>query len=523
KAEHRTLRTHYAVKLLHAQYSADEVAVERFRHEAIACSRLQHENIVFVTDFGFEEGLGLYITMEFLDGLPLGTLLRRKTRLPLGQVVRIADQIAAAMSAAHRLDIIHRDLKPDNVVVLDDSLRPDSIKVLDFGIAKVRSSDQRSLTNVGEAIGTPAYMSPESLVDKDKVGGSSDIYALGCLIYEMITGNPPFWEGSDFQILSAHVTQTPALLSEHIPELAGTAAEGLVASMLGKRPADRPESMESVREELQDAIYELVEKGIEGAEYRAEQSERNRRSGDWDTLTVSDHTIRMTGVVQRIRELAPDSASAALLSGLPDSMSGSVTCLAVWGIIQHELIESVPDSEAFDRAVNQALLLTQAVLESNPGARRSRNQARYFRGMQMVFEQLSKERLRILVRELRPLASNPLFPSDLLPRENSGSWSAFRALLSTEISLRGFRRKDGSFGAEPDGILSARRRDEPHEDGEGNDLPLMDKLKQDLSVRSVKSVLLHDLTASGKRRALREVEAGDSDGDAGKENPPDED
>ena len=502
KAEHKTLRTHYAIKILHAQYSTDEVAVERFRHEAIACSRLRHENVVFITDFGFEDDLGLFITMEHLDGVPLGKLIRRKGQLELGRTVRIGEQIAAAMAAAHRLKIIHRDLKPDNVMIMSDADRTDFVKVLDFGIAKVRDDTERSLTNAGEAVGTPAYMSPESLVDKDNVGGSSDIYALGCVLYEMLTGNPPFWKGSDFQILSAHVTETPDPVSDHRPELKGRLLEELLTSMLAKRPSERPETMDVVREKLQASIFELIEKGTPGAEYTADPHDWNRRSGEWETTTMSDHTIRLTGVVQRIREVAPASAAASLLSMIPEGMSGSLLCLALWGIVQHELVEFDPESEEFASAVDQVLLITQAVLESNPGERRSRNQARYFRSIEMLFNHLSKDRMRVLVRELRPLASNPLFPSKLLPHENSGSWSALRALLSTEISLRGFRRKDGSFTTDGDAVISAQKAKDAPADEELKAMPLMDKLKQDVSIRNMKAVLLHEIGSTGKHPIL---------------------
>jgi len=496
KAEHRTLRTHYAVKILHGQYSADEVAVERFRQEAIACSRLRHENSVFITDFGFEEELGLFLTMEFLQGIPLGTLIRRSGQLELGRTVRIAEQIASAMSAAHRLDIIHRDLKPDNVMILDDPGRADFVKVLDFGIAKIRGESNENLTNAGEAVGTPSYMSPESLVDQDNVGSSTDIYALGCLLYEMLVGTPPFWKGSDFQILSAHVTQTPAPISNHRPELKDRLLEQLVSQMLEKRPEDRPDSMEEVRELLQGAIYELVELGLPGSEYLPPAPDWNHRSGKWETVTVSEHTIRITGVIQRIIEVAPQSVAAQMIAAMPEGMSGSLLSLALWGVVQHDLLENEPDSEAFRLAVDQTLLLTQAVLESNPGDLRTRNQNRFFRGIDMVIGELSKERARILIRELRPLGSNRLFPSALLPKENSGSWSSIRALLSTELSL-------SSFSWRSDRDASAR---DTARDDAARTSSLMDKLKQDVSLSSMRAVLLHDLSGKNEGGSYPEDE-----------------
>jgi len=496
KAEHRTLRTHYAVKILHGQYSSDEIAVERFRQEAIACSKLRHENVVFITDFGFVDDIGLFITMEYLDGIPLGTMIRRKGQLEYGRAARIVDQIAAAMSAAHRLGIIHRDLKPDNVMVLADPSRSDFVKVLDFGIAKIRSNTEAGLTNAGEAVGTPSYMSPESLVDKEQVKEGTDIYSLGCLLYEMLSGNPPFWKGSDFQILSAHVTDTPDPIGDHRSELSGRLLEKLLSEMLAKQPENRPPTMDAIRVRLQAAIFELVEEGVPGAEYSADSHDWNRRSGGWESVTSSEHTIKLTGVVKRIREVAPTSSAADLITSMPENMSGRLMSLALWGVVQHELIESAPESKGFQVAVDQTLLLTQAVLDSNPGARRTRDQNRFFRGIEMTLPQLSNESARILIRELRPLGSHALFPSSLLPQDNSGSWSAIRQLLSTEISLRGFRRKDGSFSV----------AEEPTEDEPADPTPLIQKLQRDVSIRNMKAVLLHDLTGTQSPTDAHETE-----------------
>ena len=499
QAEHRTLRTSYAVKILHGQFSSDEVAVERFRQEAISCSQLRHENVVFVTDFGFIDDLGLFITMEFLDGIPLGKLISRQGQLGFGRTVRIAEQIASAMSAAHRLQIVHRDLKPDNVMVLNDPTRADFIKVLDFGIAKVRGADS-GLTNIGEAVGTPCYMSPESLVAKDEVGPATDIYALGCLLYEMLTGHPPFWQGSDFQILSAHVSETPAPVWKQRPELQGFRLADLIDDMLRKRPEDRPTSMQVVREELQAALMELVDKGVPSADYIPGAIDWSRTTGEVEAPIMLEQTIRLTGVVPRLREAAPNSTASELLDKLPETVSGSLLSLALWGVLQNELLENPVGSTEFQGAIDQTLLLTQAVLDSHHGEQRTRNQARFFRGIEFLLPQLSRDRSQILIRELRPLGSHPLFPAALLKQEHSGSWSAIRALLSTEISLRGFRRSDGELQFEDDTRTSERSSASSTSQAVVSlkHMSLMDKLKQDVSVKSFKSVLLHEI--GSKRR-----------------------
>ncbi len=491
KGVHRTLRTPFAVKVLHPQYSSDEDAVERFRLEAVACSRLRHENIVFVTDFGFEESLGLYIAMEFLDGRSLGRILRRDGPLTLGRMARIGEQISSAMAAAHRLDVVHRDLKPDNVFVLSDPGRQDFVKVLDFGIAKVRDADGRELTGEGHAVGTPRYMAPEQLMHRDHIGARTDIYALGCMFYAMLTGSPPFVEGSDFEILNCHVREIPKPIEEHLPELAGTRMATLIAQMLRKHYRKRPDSMEEVRERLQEAILELMAAGVPGAEYvpRTVEEAASVQTGEFAAV-LSAHPVRMSQVISRIKMAAPDSPSAALLAALPSvgALQGEVLCLALWGIIQQDLIDAELDSPLFDQTADQLLLLLQAVLESHDGQRPSQTQARVFRSLKNLLALLPRDRRRRIARALRPLAGNPLFPVSLLPGENTGSWSTIKAVLGTEITLPGLRRKEQDPAQKEEQERLAR-------------LSLKEKLQQDVSLTSLRAVLAHDITLFGNTAA----------------------
>ena len=491
KAMHRTLRTPFAVKVLHPQFSSDEAAVERFRLEAVACSRLRHENIVFVTDFGFEDGLGLYIAMEYLHGSSLGRLLRRDGPVSLGRMARVGEQISSAMAAAHRLDVVHRDLKPDNVHVLDDPGRQDFVKVLDFGIAKIRDADGRDLTGDGHAVGTPRYMAPEQLMHRDHIGARTDIYALGCIFYAMLTGSPPFVEGSDFEILNCHVKEPPKPIQEHLPELTDTRMAALIAQMLRKNYGKRPESMDEVRERLQEAILELMAAGVPGAEYvpRTVEEAASVQTGEFAAV-LSAHPLRMTQVISRIRLAAPDSPSAALLAALPSvgALQGEVLCLALWGIIQQDLMDAKLDSSLFEQTTDQLLLLLQAVLESHDGSRPSQTQARVFRSLKNLLQLLPKERRRHISRALRPLAGNPLFPGSLVPGENTGSWSSIKAVLGAEITLPGLRRR----ALDPE-EAAAREA----EQGRLSQLSLTDKLKQDLSLASLRAVLTHDITLFG--------------------------
>jgi len=508
KALHCTLRTPYALKILHPQFSSDEAAVERFRLEAVACSKLKHENIVFVTDFGFEDELGLYIAMEFLDGLPLSQVIRQSKSLSPGRMARIGQQMADGMAAAHRLDIVHRDLKPDNIIVLSDPSRRDFVKILDFGIAKVRDSDERGLTGAGSAVGTPRYMAPEQLMDKGKVGAASDIYAMGCVFYAMLTGKPPFTEGSDFEILTAQVTKKPEPLATHRPELKGTPLEKLVHSMLKKQITNRPKSMDEVRDRLAKAIHEMRAAGVPGSEYqlRASDSFLPQETDIPTPGPVSVHTVRMTNVIRRIREKDPTSPAAVLLAALPSvgALQGEVLCLALWGILQQDVLDADLSSPSFERTTDQLLLLLQAVLESHPGPRASSTQSKIFRSLQNLLKLLPRKRRIEIVKALRPLASHLLFPQDILPSENSGSWENVKAVLSKEITLPSLsglklRSDTGKFPT-----LSAKPTVQ-----DLNTMSLIDKLRQDVSVASITSVLKHDITLTGTNIAALRDEIGD--------------
>ena len=480
KALHCTLRTPYALKILHPQFSSDEAAVERFRLEAIACSNLKHENIVFVTDFGFEEELGLYIAMEFLDGLPLTHVIRQNGPLPPGRMVRIGEQMADAMAAAHRLQIVHRDLKPDNIVILSDP--------------KVRDSEDRELTAAGSAVGTPRYMAPEQLMDKGNVDAAADIYAMGCVFYAMLAGRPPFVEGSDFEILTAQVTKKPERLGDLRPDLKDTPLTKLVHQMLKKQVRNRPESMEAVRDGLRGAIQQMRAAGVPGSEYQFSTAEPIVRPAvsEEPSGPVSVHTVRMTAVIRRIREKDPTSPAAVLLAALPSvgALQGEILCLALWGILQQDVLDTDIDSPDFERSNHQLLLLLQAVLESHPGPRASSTQAKIFRSLQNLLNLLPRTRRSELIKTLRPLASHELFPQNLLPSENAGSWENVKAVLSKEITLPSLadlklRTDTGSFP-----------KIDPT-DSELKKMGLLEKLRQDVSMRSLKSVLRHDLSQSG--------------------------
>ncbi|MCS6911990.1 MAG: protein kinase [Myxococcota bacterium] len=446
RAEHRALKTHYAVKVLHPQFSQNPATVERFRREAVAASRLRHENVVFVTDFGVQEGLGIYIVMELLEGDSLKEVLRECGRIPIGRLGRIADQVCDAMAAAHRLDIVHRDLKPDNIVLLRDPNRRDFIKVLDFGIAHIKDAADDVVNESAVTVGTPAYIAPEQVVGKpEAIGPAADIYSLGIIFFELLTGTLPFARGaSDMDLLTAHVTQPAPLLSERYPALAGTKVEALIASMMEKKPERRPTSMLEVRARLAEAIRELRERGDPDAFYGIDEGVPMVMPPPPSTpVPISEHSsspsLHITSLVRKIKQDAPDSPAAALLSALPnaDRMGGEAIALALWGMLQGELLDAPIESERFRQALKHFALLMEAVVFAHGGSQPTESQQKVFRALKNLMTLAPKDRQTLLLEALQNLLHHPIFPKDILPKDDKGGWQALRSVMGKEIKLFG--------------------------------------------------------------------------------------
>jgi len=252
-AEHETLPRRFAIKVLKSEYLSNELFVERFRREAIASSRVVHPNIVYITDFGRLPEGNFYIVMEFLEGTGLDKLLESQGRIPLTRALPILIQLADALDHTHKMGVIHRDLKAENVLLVEERNRIDVVKILDFGIARLMVPDctNSRITSQGQVFGTPEYMSPEQASDKS-IDGRSDLYSLGVLAFELVTGQPPFLSENPSDILHAHLKQMPPPPSSlvpdsHIPRV----FDGVVLRCLAKKPGERYASAGEVRADLQ--------------------------------------------------------------------------------------------------------------------------------------------------------------------------------------------------------------------------------------------------------------------------------
>ncbi|MBK9516789.1 MAG: serine/threonine protein kinase [Anaeromyxobacter sp.] len=244
--EHATLGRRCAVKVLHADRAIDPELVERFRQEAQAASRIAHENVVEVVDYGQDEGGDLYYVMEMLEGRTLGQLMRQEGPLPVPRALALLEQLCRALEAAHARGVVHRDVKPANILV---ELLPDGterVKLIDFGISHVPGADR--MTRDGEIIGTPEYMAPEQATG-GQVDPLTDVYAVGVLAFELLTGTLPLVGSTAIATLVAHQSQVPPRLGSRRaglpPEL-----DRLVLRALAKRPADRFPSMQALAAEV---------------------------------------------------------------------------------------------------------------------------------------------------------------------------------------------------------------------------------------------------------------------------------
>lgn len=266
RATHLLIDRPVAVKVLNPRYVEDEAAQTRFRREARAAGRLQHANAVTVTDFGTTQDGLVYIVMELLEGKTLREVLAHDAPLDVARAVSVMLQISAAVEAAHHAGIIHRDLKPANIFIVQRKDAPPFVKVLDFGIAKLAAEalddddDPQTLTQVGAMIGTPRYMSPEQC-EASHLTPASDVYSLGIILYEMLTGTTPFNGTSPIAIAIKHSSMPPRNPREFVatipPEL-----EQVVLHALEKRPENRPEDAGAFHREL----YAVAERlGLEHA------------------------------------------------------------------------------------------------------------------------------------------------------------------------------------------------------------------------------------------------------------------
>ncbi len=264
KALHVTFDELRAIKVISPELVNDQLFLKRFKHEAVITRKLQHPNAVRVDDIDEAEDGRPFIVMEFIEGESLRKLIQEQGAMPVARVCSVIKQSAAALDAAHRIGMVHRDIKPDNIVLVQTP-EGEQAKVLDFGIAKIKEGRQgelgsMTLTGTGVVIGTPQYMSPEQAMGKrgDDLDGRSDLYSLGIVMYQMLTGNLPFKADTTMEMLMAHMQQPAPDVRAVRPELQIPSSEAnVVVRLLEKKPEARPATAGALIEEIEQAEAEL--------------------------------------------------------------------------------------------------------------------------------------------------------------------------------------------------------------------------------------------------------------------------
>lgn len=250
KARHRLMDRVVAIKLLHDD--SDKVAIERFKHEAKASSSLKHQNIISIYDFGIV-GTQAYLVMDCLDGKNLSEVLEEIGHMALDRAAHMFRQTCMGLEHAHKNGILHRDLKPSNLVLIKGDDGSELVKIVDFGIAKLlpnATQEQTRLTQTGDIFGSPLYMSPEQCQAKP-LDNRSDIYSLGCLMYETLAGVPPLRGDTAYDTMTMHVNQAPLAFNQVVPELnINKSMEALIFRCLEKLPENRYQSISDLLQDL---------------------------------------------------------------------------------------------------------------------------------------------------------------------------------------------------------------------------------------------------------------------------------
>ena len=331
-AEHVVIEKKFALKVLAPELSRRSDLVARFLQEARSASRIGHENVIDIMDFGQSPDGLVYIAMEFLDGKDLGEIVRGKGALEWTEARDIVLQICRALRAAHDKGIVHRDMKPENIFLIQREGQPHFVKILDFGIAKVMGLDPSGprLTRTGMIFGTPEYMAPEQAEGKD-TDHRADIYAVGCIMYHLITGQTPFVAESFMTMLTKHLMEEPVPPSARRPDLVITPEmDALVLKALEKDREKRWQSMA----ELLEAV--AVCPGPETATPRAPGGQTVAMGGAHAAAALK--ILRSKGTAsatERVSRKAVDSAlSSTEMEGQPASASrGKTLVLTIVGVV----------------------------------------------------------------------------------------------------------------------------------------------------------------------------------------------
>ncbi|CAN5132394.1 hypothetical protein BH10CYA1_BH10CYA1_56550 [soil metagenome] len=256
KARHALMDRIVAIKMLQAQLISDSMSVKRFQQESQSASRISHPNVITVYDFGISPSGQPFIVMDYLQGISLADVIKEEGQIGVERSIKILAQACDALDHAHKMGVIHRDVKPTNFVLINYDEEKDFVKVVDFGVAKLMNTtaDGQRLTQAGEVCGSPVYMSPEQCTGAE-LDQRSDIYSMGIVVYETLTGKLPILGKTMVDTMSKHISEMPPSFQQARPDLyIPERLEQVVFKALAKDPNDRHQSMDELRIDLENAI-----------------------------------------------------------------------------------------------------------------------------------------------------------------------------------------------------------------------------------------------------------------------------
>jgi serine/threonine protein kinase len=351
EARHVDIGRRLAVKVLHSSFRHSAEVVERFRREARAASKIGHPNIVDVTDSGMTSDGAFFFVMEFLDGVDLEQLIQREGALPVERALTLAGQLCRALQAAHASEIIHRDLKPANVMLVNRKDEDDFVKVLDFGISRnmdlessgddIPGTAKRGLTRPDVAVGTPVYMSPEQAAGM-RADALTDVYAVGGLLYEMLTATPPCTGDDVLTVLNKKATEDPTPIGKLRPDLPREVQE-LVMRALSRRPKDRQPSMAALKDDVMRCLAI-----VQGTPPPVAASPEARR------VPAPSAEARARRSTERLPTLQARGRTVALAAG---GFVALMAIISLWRRAGSDAAESAPPAPAAARAPEAAPLV----------------------------------------------------------------------------------------------------------------------------------------------------------------------
>ena len=317
------------VKVMHDHIAADPKFRERFQRETLLMARFQHPYVVTLFDASLNDPQGPCIIMEYIRGITLDTLLHRNTRLSAPRANRLLGQLCEALQAAHTEGIIHRDLKPANLMVVDPDTPYEKIKVMDFGLAKLvdGGSMHKTLdTGADFAVGTPGYISPEQ-VRGDEMDHRCDLYSVGIILYELLTGRLPFTGGETMDVLLAHATELPpTFASVGASGWVSEAVEEVVRRCLAKNPAERPASARELAERFQEALaHEPLSAPVDSPALQPQDGESppaQETPPPAQTNVIADYDPAV--VVHRLQAWMPEKIAVYKLRGFVHEAEGVI-------------------------------------------------------------------------------------------------------------------------------------------------------------------------------------------------------